>query len=167
MKISDCPAHPTAQDRIDLVNHPAHSLCKRETLQEAYRLAKANDGAPGIDGVTFAAVEAEGVFSTSFARSWWGGHLPPLLIPTHNVIDFDLRSYFDTVRHHIVLDGLRVSIVRDGCGARPRWSFRAPWSGLRSEYRPRWSAFRLFCAGSASASRDGNPADATQPPFPA
>jgi len=36
-------------------------VCKRETLQQAYRLAKANDGAPGIDGVTFEAVEAEGV----------------------------------------------------------------------------------------------------------
>ena len=35
-------------------------ICKRETLREAYRMAKANDGAPGIDGVTFAAVEAEG-----------------------------------------------------------------------------------------------------------
>ena len=36
-------------------------VCKRETLYEAYRLAKANNGAPGIDGVTFEAVEAEGV----------------------------------------------------------------------------------------------------------
>jgi len=36
-------------------------VCKLETLQQAYRLAKANDGAPGVDGVTFAAVEAEGV----------------------------------------------------------------------------------------------------------
>src|SRR5918992_3240985 len=36
-------------------------VCKRETLQQAYLLAKANDGAPGIDGVTFAAVEAGGV----------------------------------------------------------------------------------------------------------
>ena len=36
-------------------------ICKRETLREAYRMAKANDGAPGIDGVTLAAVEAEGV----------------------------------------------------------------------------------------------------------
>src|SRR5579872_198917 len=35
-------------------------VCKRETLAEAYRQAKANDGAPGIDGVTFAAVEAGG-----------------------------------------------------------------------------------------------------------
>jgi RNA-directed DNA polymerase len=36
-------------------------VCKRETLREAYRLAKRNNGAAGIDGVTFEAVEAEGV----------------------------------------------------------------------------------------------------------
>src|SRR5499425_3263391 len=36
-------------------------VCKQETLLEAYRLAKANDGAPGIDGVTFEAIETEGV----------------------------------------------------------------------------------------------------------
>ena len=35
-------------------------VCKRETLREAYLQAKANDGAPGIDGVTFEAVEAGG-----------------------------------------------------------------------------------------------------------
>ena len=28
-------------------------VCKRETLREAYRLAKRNNGAPGIDGVRF------------------------------------------------------------------------------------------------------------------
>ena len=36
-------------------------VCKRETLREAYRLAKRNNGAPGIDGVTFEAIEAEGL----------------------------------------------------------------------------------------------------------
>ena len=35
-------------------------VCKRETLREAYQLAKSNDGAPGIDGVTFEAIEAGG-----------------------------------------------------------------------------------------------------------
>ena len=35
-------------------------VCKKETLEAAYRLAKANNGAPGIDGVTFEAVEAQG-----------------------------------------------------------------------------------------------------------
>jgi len=36
-------------------------LCKRETLCAAYAVAKANDGAPGEDGVTFEAIEAAGV----------------------------------------------------------------------------------------------------------
>lgn len=36
-------------------------VCKLETLREAYALAKANDGAPGIDGVTFADIETDGV----------------------------------------------------------------------------------------------------------
>ncbi len=36
-------------------------VCKMETLYEAYRLAKDNNGAPGIDGVTFEAIEALGV----------------------------------------------------------------------------------------------------------
>jgi RNA-directed DNA polymerase len=31
-----------------------------ETLREAYQMAKANDGAPGVDGVTFAAIEESG-----------------------------------------------------------------------------------------------------------
>jgi RNA-directed DNA polymerase len=35
-------------------------VCKMETLQEAYRMAKSNDGAPGIDGVTFEAIEESG-----------------------------------------------------------------------------------------------------------
>src|SRR6267142_5993808 len=147
-------------------------VCKRETLCEAYRQAKANDGAPGIDGVTFAAVEAEGVedfldqlrkglvertYRPQKARKVeipkGGGKMRQLSIPTIRdrvvqgalklilepifeadfqpgsygyrpkksahaavqrvseailegktfVIDLDLRSYFDTVRHHIVL----------------------------------------------------------------
>src|ERR1700676_1703748 len=36
-------------------------VCKRETLRDAYALAKKNDGAPGVDGVTVAAIEAQGV----------------------------------------------------------------------------------------------------------
>src|ERR1700741_2396071 len=36
-------------------------VCKMETLRQAYAMAKQNDGAPGIDGVTFEAIEAEGV----------------------------------------------------------------------------------------------------------
>jgi len=36
-------------------------VCKLETLREAYRLAKQNNGAAGIDGVTFEAIEAAGL----------------------------------------------------------------------------------------------------------
>ena len=148
-------------------------VCKWETLHEAYLAAKANDGAPGTDGVTFAAVEAGGVgvFLDQLRRELvertsrpkaarkveipkGGGKMRQLSIPSvrdrvvqgamklilepifeadfqpgsfgyrpkksaHTaiqrvkeailegktyVIDFDLRSYFDTVRHHIVLE---------------------------------------------------------------
>ena len=36
-------------------------VCKMETLRQAYALAKKNNGAPGIDGVSFEAIEADGV----------------------------------------------------------------------------------------------------------
>ncbi len=147
-------------------------VAKRETLQEAYRLAKSNDGAPGIDGVTFEAIEAEGLEGfleqlrkELVERSYRpqrlrrveipkeGGKMRQLSIPSIRdrvvqgalklilepifeadfqpasygyrpkksahaairrvsdaivegktyVIDLDLRAYFDTVKHHIVL----------------------------------------------------------------
>jgi len=47
-------------------------VCKRETLQEAYEMAKKNDGAPGMDGVTFEAIEESGV--ESFLERCNGSH---------------------------------------------------------------------------------------------
>ena len=149
-------------------------VCKTETLREAYRLAKDNNGAAGIDGVTFEAIEEQGVVSfveqlrkELIERTYrplrarkvgipkdGGTKLRVLSIPAirdrviqgalklilepifeadfqagsfgyrprrspHNaiqrvseaiiegkthIIDLDLRSYFDTVRHHIVLE---------------------------------------------------------------
>ncbi len=148
-------------------------VCKRETLYEAYRLTKANDGAPGIDGVTFEAIEADGLEGflgqlreellqrtyrplrlRSVRIPKVGGGTRQLSIPTirdrvvqgalklilepifeadfqpgsfgyrpkrsaHDaiqrvsaailssktfVIDLDLRAYFDTVRHHVLLE---------------------------------------------------------------
>ena len=36
-------------------------VCKLETLEAAYELAKKNNGAEGIDGVSFEAIETRGV----------------------------------------------------------------------------------------------------------
>src|ERR1700749_4977515 len=38
-------------------------VCKMEMLREAYQMAKSNNGAPGIDGVTFEAIEESGTES--------------------------------------------------------------------------------------------------------
>ena len=40
-------------------------VCKTGTLREAYRLAKENNGAPGIDGVSFEANDVQKKANTS------------------------------------------------------------------------------------------------------
>ena len=147
-------------------------VCKLATLREAYRLSKANDGAPGVDGVTFEALETAGIeaflvqlqeelvqqtycplelrkvripkaggtrqlsipairdrvvqgalklilepiFEADFQPGSYGyrpkrsAHEAIQRVSTAilegktYVIDLDLRSYFDTVRHHLVLE---------------------------------------------------------------
>ena len=44
-------------------------VCKMETLRAAYAMAKQNDGAPGVDGVTFEAIEARRLCSSSSGTS--------------------------------------------------------------------------------------------------
>jgi len=50
-------------------------ICKAETLHEAYLMAKKNDGAPGIDGVTFDAIEAAGVEDSVVAGRFFRGQI--------------------------------------------------------------------------------------------
>jgi len=157
-------------------------VCKMETLQEAYEMAKKNNGAPGIDGVTFADIEARGVVAFLVQiqdelneRTYVplrarkkeipkdGGKVRVLSIPSirdrvvqgalklilepifeadfqpgsygyrpkrtaHEavnrvagaivqqktcVIDLDLRAYFDTVRHHLLLGKVALRIQDD------------------------------------------------------
>ena len=164
-------------------------VCKRDTLRAAYELAKRNDGAPGVDGVTFEAIEADGVdalldqLREELVQRRYrpqrpprvgipkeGGKVRQLSIPSIRdrvvqgalklilepifeadfqpgsygyrpkqsahaavqrvseaivqgktyVIDLDLRSYFDTVRHHIVLE----KIARRVCDDAVLWLLR-------------------------------------------
>lgn len=148
-------------------------VCKMETLQTAYAMAKQNNGAPGIDGVTFEAVEQAGVngflqqiqqelisrtyrptrnrkkeipkgngkfrilgiptirdrvvqgalklilepiFEADFQSGSYGYRpkrtayaaidriAKAIVYHKTQVIDLDLRAYFDNVRHHILLE---------------------------------------------------------------
>jgi len=148
-------------------------VCKMETLREAYALARKNNGAPGIDGVTFEVIEAQGVdaflaqlqdelrqctyvplrarrqeipkdggkvrvlsipairdrvvqgalklilepiFEADFQPGSYGYRPKPtaheavhrvataIVQEKTRVIDLDLRAYFDTVRHHLLLE---------------------------------------------------------------
>src|SRR5579864_6268548 len=149
-------------------------VCKMETLQEAYRMARKNDGAPGSDGVTFGAIEESGeesflqqirdelvlntyrpmrarkkeipkdggtkvrvlsipsirdrvvqgalklilepIFEADFQPGSYGyrpkrtAHeavhrvAQAIVKWKTRIIDLDLRAYFDTVRHHLLLE---------------------------------------------------------------
>lgn len=158
-------------------------VCKPEVLREAYRLARSNNGAPGIDGVTFKQIEeGEGAeqlldtLSRELAKKTYtprpcrlvqipkeNGKFRMLKIPTirdrvvqgalalvmepifeadfhegsygyrpgrtahqaldrvkaglykrlHLIIDLDLKAYFDTVRHDLLLTKLAKRIQDD------------------------------------------------------
>jgi RNA-directed DNA polymerase len=157
-------------------------VCKMETLREAYALARKNNGAPGVDGVTFEVIEAQGVenfleqlqgelkertyvplrarrreipkdggkvrvlsipairdrvvqgalklilepiFEAGFQPGSYGyrpkrtAHEAVNRVATAivqrktRIIDLDLRAYFDTVRHHLLLEKVACRINDD------------------------------------------------------
>jgi len=57
-------------------------VCKMEVLQAAYVIAKQNNGAPGIDGVTFEAIEGSGL--GEFLLSIQGELLSGMYLPMRN-----------------------------------------------------------------------------------
>src|ERR1700693_4713509 len=145
-----------------------------ETLQEAYQMAKNNDGAPGVDGVTFEAIEESGresflkqiqdelvhdtyqpmrvrkkeipkdggtkirvlsipairdrvvqgalklilepIFEADFQSGSYGYRPKPtahqavnrvaeaIVVEKTQIIDIDLRAYFDNVQHYLLLE---------------------------------------------------------------
>jgi RNA-directed DNA polymerase len=52
-------------------------ICREDILQHAYELARPNAGAPGVDGVNFAAIEAAGV------KEWLAGLRKELTAKTY------------------------------------------------------------------------------------
>jgi hypothetical protein len=47
-------------------------ICREDILDHAYRLARVNAGAPGVDGMTFARIEEQGLeaWLRACARNW-------------------------------------------------------------------------------------------------
>jgi RNA-directed DNA polymerase len=125
-------------------------ICREDVLGHAYALARANAGAPGVDGVTFAQIEASGV------EAWLAGLREDLVAKTYRP---------DAVR--------RVMIPKPGGGERPLGIptirdrviqtaakivlepvFEADFEDSAYGYRPRRSAIdavkevhRLLCRG--------------------
>src|SRR6516165_7630768 len=52
-------------------------ICREDILRHAYLLARGNAGAPGVDGVTFAAIEASGL------ETWLAGLREELVLKTY------------------------------------------------------------------------------------
>src|SRR5690242_4962978 len=52
-------------------------ICREDILRHAYNLARANRGAPGVDGITFTAIEAAGL------EEWLGGLRKDVLAKTY------------------------------------------------------------------------------------
>src|SRR6266852_5142049 len=77
---------------------------KLETLHAAYDVAKKNNGAPGIDGVAFEAIEEAGVerFLVELRDELVARTYRPLRNTT-GVIEADLAAYFHSVRHDRLL----------------------------------------------------------------
>ena len=71
-------------------------ICREDILQHAYRMARANAGAPGVDGVTFEQIEERGL------EGWLAGLREELVLKTYRP---------DPVR--------RVMIPKHGGGERP------------------------------------------------
>ena len=172
-------------------------VCKTETLRQAYAMAKENDGAPGVDGVTFEAIEAQGVeafleqirdelvqrtykplparkqeipkdgnkvrvlsipairdrvvqgalklilepiFEADFQPGSFGyrpkktaheavGRVAQAIVHRKTrVIDLDLRSYFDNVRHDLLLAKVAKRIDDGRCDALAEDNVESEWS---------------------------------------
>ena len=89
-------------------------VCKLETLYEAYRLAKENAGAPGIDGMTFEAIEIAGLegFLEQLRDELVHGTYRPMRYRHQAIPKGDGKSYrilsIPSIRDRVVQGALRL-----------------------------------------------------------
>jgi hypothetical protein len=113
-------------------------VCKMETLHAAYRLAKANNGAPGLDGVTFEAIEEKGVEhfletlrSELVSRTYRPGRLRKVEIPK----DGDSKK-----RRVLSIPSIRDRVVQGALKAILEPIFEADFQPGSFGYRPKKTA---------------------------
>jgi len=111
-------------------------VCKVQTLHEAYVLAKANDGAPGIDGVTFEQVERDGLklFLTQLREELVTGTYQPQRVRRVGIPKADGKVRMlsiPTVRDRVVQGALKLILEP---------IFEADFQPGSYGYRPRRSA---------------------------
>ena len=94
-------------------------VCKMETLREAYEMARKNNGAPGIDGVTFEAVEAQG--AESFIEQIRGELINRTYVPLRSRKQEIPKAggKFRTLSIPTVVSYCTFLCARLGCGADP------------------------------------------------
>ena len=106
-------------------------VCKLETLQEAYSMAKSNNGAPGIDGVTFAAIEQSGVegFLLQIRSELVEFRYLPLAVRKKEIPKADGKMRvlsIPAIRDRVVQGALKLILepIFEGGWPRSRWSFQ-------------------------------------------
>ena len=84
-------------------------ICREDILGHSYRLARANAGAPGVDGMTFAQIEAEGV------DAWLASLREELAVKSLGTVTPISRPIATPLRLEIA------TCVRTGVGAMDKW----------------------------------------------
>jgi RNA-directed DNA polymerase len=106
-------------------------VAKLETLRAAYDLAKRNNGAPGIDGVTFEAIEAAGVepFLGQLRDELVARTYRPLRNRRVEIPKDDGKRVrilrVPAIRDRVVQGGSHTSWSRSSVATRPGWSGRS------------------------------------------
>jgi RNA-directed DNA polymerase len=125
-------------------------ICREDVLGHAYALARANAGAPGVDGVTFAQIEASGVEAwlaglreDLVAKTYRPGAVRRVMIPKPGGGERPLG--IPTIRDRVIQTAAKIVLEP---------VFEADFEDSAYGYRPRRSAIdavkevhRLLCRG--------------------